>query len=93
MRIGTPFVPVEVEEILCLFGHQLFFTYAQPVKNQRAILCCKSHEILKNFCYNISTKFTIFYVKNLSDRQISITALSASRSDLGPLRSDVGYHD
>ena len=39
---------LKVEVFLCPFGQQLSFKCAQLVKNQRAILRCKSHKILKN---------------------------------------------
>ena len=63
-------------------------------KNQRAILRCKSHKTLKKkIVVKILVQNLQVLHKNLSDRQISITSLSASRSDLGPLSSDEGYHD
>ena len=79
---------------LCPFGQQLSLKPALPVKNQRTIFRCKSHKTLKKkLLVKILVQNLQVLHKNLSDRQISITSLSASRSDLGPLSLDEGYHN
>ena len=54
---------LKVEVFLCPFGQQIPFKPALPVKNQRTILRCKSHEINKKSTVTMLVQNLQFYIK------------------------------
>ena len=67
-----PLNRLRVEMFLCPFGQQLSLEPAPPVKNQRTILRCKSHEIQKKSTVTILVQNLQFLHKNLSESMTEI---------------------
>ena len=77
----TPLNRLRVEIFLCPFGQQISFKPALPVKNQRTILRCKSHEIQKKSAVTILVQHLQFLHKKgnflnvISNRNIKFRGL------------------